>query len=114
VEIRRIVDGEENHARLSRILGGVLSCDSIVRSAKVCVLNIYIYIYIYIYCGPGSSVGIATDYGLVLNNYINSLYGHCHYIRRLKRIKDNGHHKFFSNRPVYRTMRVLSCVFRFV
>ena len=24
----------------------------------------YIYIYIYIYSGPGSSVGIATDYGL--------------------------------------------------
>jgi len=27
----------------------------------------YIYIYVYIYtniCGPGSSVGIATDYGL--------------------------------------------------
>ena len=30
----------------------------------VCVC-VYIYIYIYIYmCGPGSSVGIATDYGL--------------------------------------------------
>ena len=29
----------------------------------VCVY-IYIYIYIYIYCGPGSSVGIVTDYGL--------------------------------------------------
>jgi len=31
-------------------------------------IYIYIYththIYIYIYCGPGSSVGIATDYGL--------------------------------------------------
>jgi len=27
--------------------------------------NIYIYIYIYIYiCGPGSSVSIATNYGL--------------------------------------------------
>jgi len=26
--------------------------------------DIYIYIYIYIVCGPGSSVGIATDYGL--------------------------------------------------
>ena len=24
----------------------------------------YVYEYIYIYCGPGSSVGIATDYGL--------------------------------------------------
>jgi len=33
MEIRRIVDGEENHARLSRILDRVLSCDSIVRSA---------------------------------------------------------------------------------
>ena len=28
------------------------------------ILYIYIYIYIYIYRGPGSSVGIATDYGL--------------------------------------------------
>ena len=28
------------------------------------VLLLYIYIYIYISCGPGSSVGIATDYGL--------------------------------------------------
>ena len=28
-----------------------------------CLLLYYIYIYIYIY-GPGSSVGIATDYGL--------------------------------------------------
>ena len=27
-------------------------------------IYIYIYMYIYIYCGPGSSVGIATDYGL--------------------------------------------------
>ena len=28
-------------------------------------IHIYIYIYIYIYvCGLGSSVGIATDYGL--------------------------------------------------
>jgi len=27
-------------------------------------IYIYIYIYIYIVCGPGSSVGIATDYGL--------------------------------------------------
>ena len=27
------------------------------------IANIYIYIYIYIY-GPGSSVGIATNYGL--------------------------------------------------
>ena len=34
MEIRRIVDGEENHARLSHVLGGVLSCDSIVRSAS--------------------------------------------------------------------------------
>jgi len=25
---------------------------------------IYIYIYIYYMCGPGSSVGIATEYGL--------------------------------------------------
>jgi len=33
MEIRRIVDSEENHARLSHILGGVLSRDSIVRSA---------------------------------------------------------------------------------
>ena len=31
----------------------------------VCVcVYIYIYIYIYIYSGLGSSVGIATDYGL--------------------------------------------------
>jgi hypothetical protein len=31
----------------------------------VCVcVQIYIYIYMYISCGPGSSVGIATDYGL--------------------------------------------------
>jgi hypothetical protein len=33
MKIRRIVAGEENHARLSHILGGVLSCDSIVYSA---------------------------------------------------------------------------------
>jgi hypothetical protein len=33
MEIRRIVDSDEHHARLSHILGGVLSCDSIVRSA---------------------------------------------------------------------------------
>jgi len=29
---------------------------------KISYIHIYIYIYIYIYiCGPGSSVGIATD-----------------------------------------------------
>ena len=33
MEIRRIVDSEENHAHLSHILGGVLYRDSIVRSA---------------------------------------------------------------------------------
>jgi hypothetical protein len=33
IEIRRIVDNEENNARLSHILGGVLSRESIVRLA---------------------------------------------------------------------------------
>ena len=33
MEIRRIADSDENHARLSHILDGVLSRDSIVRSA---------------------------------------------------------------------------------
>jgi len=36
-------------------------------SKKELATYIYIYIYIYIYtniCGPGSSVGIATDYGM--------------------------------------------------
>jgi len=33
MEIRRIVDSEENHVRLSHILGGVLSGESIVRLA---------------------------------------------------------------------------------
>ena len=28
------------------------------------VILIYIYTNVYIYCGPGTSVGIATDYGL--------------------------------------------------
>jgi len=27
-------------------------------------VNIHTYIYIYMKCGPGSSVGIATEYGL--------------------------------------------------
>ena len=27
-------------------------------------IHIHIHIYIYIRCGPGSSVGVATDYGL--------------------------------------------------
>jgi len=27
-------------------------------------VNLYIYIYIYVICGPSSSVGIATDFGL--------------------------------------------------
>ena len=27
-------------------------------------IYVYIYMYIYIYGGPGSSVGIVTDYGL--------------------------------------------------
>jgi len=38
-----------------------------VRMLPPSMLTSYIYIYIYIYrvkCGPGSSVGIATDYGL--------------------------------------------------
>jgi hypothetical protein len=33
-----------------------------IQVCKLC--NIYIHIYIYIYDGPGSSVGIATGYGL--------------------------------------------------
>jgi len=36
-----------------------------VLASRVCVcVCVFIYIYIYIYCGPGSSAGIAADYGL--------------------------------------------------
>ena len=57
-----------NHESVSIWRGWNESVTSHIMLIYCCIIperNIYIYIYIYTYfCGPGSSVGIGTDYGL--------------------------------------------------
>jgi len=61
LRVQRVVQKRRQEITTTRC---VITQNSAVLKSLMSHPHIYIYIHIYIYNGPGSSVGIANDYGL--------------------------------------------------